>query len=372
MQNDTSIIEELRTLAQRELVGCIRFDNGGTALYTPDGQGNYAALWTRDFAYMLEYAGELIPPEQARDCLATLLRGARPSDGWIPDRMGADGVAIYAAGSPERPCGLPNLDNAAFAVFAMDRLLDLLPADQAGAFFLRWQPVLRRGLEALPRDEHGLIYNDSHNPHSPYGFTDCICKTGSLMMESLLLWRALILMGRRYTQFGLPAEGLRRDAQRIEESLALVFTENDGMLLAATQHCRQIDVWGSCYAVSCGFPLEQTQRRRIARWVMDHYSGLTQAGQLRHLPPGEFWDKLLIDMPKGEYQNGAFWAAATPWLADVLAVESISAAQAALREAHEYLIAYGPYECINGSYRKLNHYVVSATNVYGAATKLLG
>lgn len=370
--NDAEILSELQELARRELEGCVRTADDGTALYTPDGQGNYAALWTRDFAYMMEYAGELIPPERARACLETLLRGTRPEDGWIPDRVGADGGAIYAAGSPEHPCGLPNLDNAAFAVFATDCLLDRLPAEQAGTFFLQWQPALLRGLAALPRDERGLVYNDPRLPHSPYGFTDCICKTGSLMMESLLLWRALQQMGRRYTQYGLPAGDLQRDAQQIEECLVPVFSEKDGMLLAATQDCRQIDVWGSCYAVSCGFPLERAQQLRIARWVIEHYSSLTEAGQLRHLPPGEFWEKLLIDVLAGKYQNGAYWATATPWLVDVLAVESGPAARAALREAHRYLMEHGPYECDNGSYRKLNHYVVSATNVYGAAKKLLG
>ena len=58
------------TAQTRELLrGCQVRANDGTSLYTPDGHGNYRALWTRDFAYLVESAGELIPPTDIRACL---------------------------------------------------------------------------------------------------------------------------------------------------------------------------------------------------------------------------------------------------------------------------------------------------------------
>ena len=48
------------------LDGCAVRADDGTLLYTPDGRGNYRALWTRDFAYMMHGAGDLIPPDNAR------------------------------------------------------------------------------------------------------------------------------------------------------------------------------------------------------------------------------------------------------------------------------------------------------------------
>ena len=44
----------------QQLLGCRVKGHDGTWIHTPDGIGNYKALWTRDFYYMVEYAGDLI------------------------------------------------------------------------------------------------------------------------------------------------------------------------------------------------------------------------------------------------------------------------------------------------------------------------
>jgi hypothetical protein len=43
-------IRYLTETARKLLQGCQVKAQDGTVLYTPDGRGNYAALWTRDFA----------------------------------------------------------------------------------------------------------------------------------------------------------------------------------------------------------------------------------------------------------------------------------------------------------------------------------
>ncbi len=99
-----ALIDWLTTTAQRELAGCQIEAQDGTRLYTPDGEGNYRALWTRDFAYMVENAWDLLPVSDVRACLSVLLKGQR-ADGCIPDRVQADGLAVYSAGPADIPTG---------------------------------------------------------------------------------------------------------------------------------------------------------------------------------------------------------------------------------------------------------------------------
>ena len=52
--------ETLTKLSAELLRGCEKTAPDGTVLFTPDGVGNYDALWVRDFAYMTEYVGDLM------------------------------------------------------------------------------------------------------------------------------------------------------------------------------------------------------------------------------------------------------------------------------------------------------------------------
>jgi hypothetical protein len=362
------LLESLRAIAEKTLKSSAVRAADGTLLYTPDGYGHYDALWTRDFAYMAEYAGDLLDTQDLYAGAEYLIRHARPADGWIPDRVHADGETLYAAGSLEHPCGEPNLDDGPFLVIAVDCLLRRLSEQEAGDFLARWKEALLRGLNCIPTNAAGLVYNPPEKPHSPYGFTDCIGKTGTLMLESVLMWRAYKMLAHWLPQ---EREELNQRAAMIEQALPAVFADESGMLLAATEDCRQIDVWGSCYALAVGFPLEEDARRAIARWLVEHYDGIVQDGQVRHTAPGEYWARLLEDVAPGEYQNGAYWATATGWLALALREEAPRLARRTLQDAERFFVEQGVYECVNGSYRKLDRFVVSATNVYGAAKLIL-
>lgn len=369
-----NIIEYLKEAVSRELQGCQLRSADGLSLFTPDGMGNYPALWTRDFAYMVEYAGELMDPEQMRCCLCCTLDHARQSDGWIPDRVDTTGAAIYSAGNPELPCGEPNLDDGPFAVMIAYFLLKYLDQATGKQFMEQYAAALYRGLTCIPRGEGGLVDNPTEKSHSPYGFTDCICKTGLLMKESLLYWRGCRMLSELLTRYQMKpdwAEELSRQADSIENSLEKTFGEPNGMLLAATKDCRQIDVWGSCYALAIGFPLTESRKASIVDWLLKNRDEILQDGQLRHTAPGEFWEKCLLPVPEGEYQNGAYWATATGWYAQAVWNTSPETGKKVLEDVVRYFQEYGIYECVNGDYRKLPHYVVSATNVYGAAKKLL-
>ena len=355
----------IREITRKILEGCVIEARSGVRMYTPDGVGNYPALWTRDFAYMVEYAGDLLPGDEVRRCLEYLMDGAA-KNGWIPDRVDANGNVFYTAGDSFFPAR-PNLDTGTYLVIAADCYLETLPEPRAAEQFLQWKKALCAAIDCLPVDEYGMILNDTEPAHSPYGFTDCIRKTGLLAMESILLWRALkVLAGR----LGPEGGRYRLWARSIEAHFCECFWDDErGMLLAATGICRQIDVWASCHAVAVGFPLGEEKRRAIARWLIANYDGVVQRGQIRHLPAGEYWEQTFIPVEEGTYQNGAFWATPVSWFFEAIAGENRPLAEKTLRDVMADFEKNGIFECVNGDYRKLDTYVVSATNVYGVCRK---
>jgi hypothetical protein len=113
MRND--VVKWLNEAASDMLRRCRIIAHDGTVLFTPDGSASYRALWTRDFAYMVENVGDLIDPAEMRAAILYLLRDQR-ADGCIPDRVQADGLAVYSAGPIECPLGDPPADNSQFMV----------------------------------------------------------------------------------------------------------------------------------------------------------------------------------------------------------------------------------------------------------------
>ena len=368
------LLAYLREHAKKQLEGCTRLTTSGISILTPDGMGNYDALWARDFAYMAEYAGDLITTERLKEGVEYLLTHPREEDGWFPDRVNIDGTAVYAAGNPWLPCGEANLDNAPFLAISFALLLDRMTNKEAIAFLNEHLAALWKGLAVIPLDAKGLVYNTPEKPHSPYGFTDCICKTGSLMIESVLLWRACRMVAERLHRYAVApmiCAEMEHTAKNIEEALEEIFyDEKTGMFFAATEDCHQIDIWGCAYALSVGFPLSEKAEASTREGLVKYADGILESGQLRHTLPGEFWDKLLLEVPQGEYQNGAYWATATGWYMDAVRPIDEALAKKVLFEAVTYFANVGTFECVNGDYKKLDNFVVSATNVYGAAKTL--
>lgn len=357
-------------LSGRLVAGCRKAAQDGTTLYTPDGMGNYDALWTRDFAYMAEYAPQFIPDGDLRRAIDYLLAGQR-GDGWIPDRVYADGKIEYAAGGFPTYAGLANLDNGAFLAILAGLYCDRLPEAEGRAAFAAWEAALDRGLAVLPRAQDGLIYNDPVEIHSPYGFTDIVGKSGELFMESLLYWRGCRVLAT-HSNSDTRARHYARRAQAVEAGLDKLWSEEQGGFLAATGDCRQLDVWGNAYAIYIDFPLGE-KRERILEMLMNNADRYLYRGQVRHLFRGEYWQRLLLPEagPAEQYQNGAYWATATGWVMWAIAQRNRPLAERIAAEVLADFQAHGAYECINEGYAKLDTYVVSATNVYGALQRLI-
>ncbi|MFV0397428.1 MAG: hypothetical protein ACK5JU_05380, partial [Bacteroidales bacterium] len=198
---DKEDISFLELKAEEYIKGCVIQSNSGINLYTPDGKGNYKALWTRDFSYMVRYTGQYIPDSDLKACIEYLIQGQR-ADGSMPDRVQPDGIPVYAGGGIHSPLGEPNLDNGPFMVLLVEDYLKRLPSDAAIKQFETWSDALEKGLDYLPKSKNGLLYNSPEKPHSPYGFTDTVGKTGYLFMESLLYWQACKAMETLYNKVG--------------------------------------------------------------------------------------------------------------------------------------------------------------------------
>lgn len=358
----------IREVTQSLIHGSIIPAADGTNMYTPDGKGNYKAFWTRDFTYMVENSLELMPPEDVERGIAFLLSHAA-LDGWIPDRVEGSCTPKYTAGNGNFPA-TRNLDNGPFLCICADVYLRSLERTRALSLFAAWREGLCHALDCLPLAKSGLICNVEQPPHSPYGFTDTVAKTGLLSFETLLLWRALRAMSHWLRES--ESDSTRYDAlvASIEANFEATFLGENGMLLAATECCRQTDVWASCFALSIGFPLSERAAERIRDWLIEHYDGIVCAGQIRHLPAGELWERTFIPVEGGVYQNGAFWATATGWFAEAIAPRDMALAKQTLLDALTYFENEGIFECINGDYRKLDTYVASACAVYGACKHL--
>lgn len=371
MNKSFKSLDYLNNLSKLLIKGSRSKTNTGIYLYTPDGVSSYNALWLRDFSYMVEYAGEHIPEKDIINCIHYAVSGRR-DDGWMPDRIYGDGTAAYAAGECGSPIGQANLDNTPFLVFTIYSLSRRMSDETFGPLFREWEPFLNKGLKIIPLAENGLVYNSDENPHSPYGFTDTVAKTGYLFMESLLFWRACRFMYELCNKFDeSEIDWYVKHIEKIENNINILADPDSGIYFAASNSCRQLDIWGNAYMLYIGFPCKQERTQIILKFLADNYDRYIYKGQVRHLLKEEYWERLLIKIKPEEYQNGAYWATATGWIIWCLAQVDTSLACKALQEAVTYFKNEGSYECINKEYKKLPSFVVSATNVYGGFRRLM-
>ncbi|WP_339706129.1 hypothetical protein [uncultured Kriegella sp.] len=346
----------------QQLKGCRVKGTNGLWLHTPDGVGNYKALWTRDFYYMVEYAGDLMDPAEIRATIHYLINGQR-EDGCMPDRVNIDGKPVYSPGPDNNPMADHALDNGPFMA-----LLVCSYANQFkdGALFRSVEEKLRKGLDFINRSASGLVYNDPENAQCVYGFTDTVKKTGNLLFSSLLYYKAckeMAVLCRTY-DFGDP-EIYKVRAENIKKNMYTLLDEKSGMFWAADKDCKQIDIWGSAYAVSIGITNGE-QSERISDYLIRNADQIFMNGQIRHLPGSDAgWHNLFVPIAKGTYQNGAYWATPLAWVVPVIAQQNKPLAKKILQDVIVDFQHNGINECINSDYKNIPNYVASATNVYG-------
>jgi hypothetical protein len=355
-------VKWMKDAAQKQLDGCRVKGAGDTYLHTPDGVGNYKALWTRDFYYMVEYAGDLLDPVEIKASIHYLLNGQR-EDGCIPDRVNLAGQAVYSPGPPGKPMSDNALDNGPFMCMLVCSYVQQYHDE---ALFKKVEPLLSKALDFVSIGENGLVYNYPENPQCVYGFTDIVLKTGNLLFSSLLYYKSNLEMYQLCKKYECGEANVYKERfEKVKRNINTLWNDDQGMFWAADIDCKQLDVWGSAYAVEIGITSKQ-QSGRISEYLVKHLDEIALKGQIRHLPLSEGpWDKLFKPCEEGTYQNGAFWATPLAWVIPTLAISSPDVASIVLKTVIQDFQENGINECINEGYVKVPNFVVSACNVYG-------
>ncbi len=342
------IVEEAGKLVGKSMMKA----SDGTMLFRPDGGGNYDAFWTRDFCYMLEGLPRHIPHENAVQAYFFIVNRQR-EDGAIPDRVGLDGKPFYnVLGSN------PPTDNPQFAVKIAWEIWhsydDITP-------FVQTARMLEKALNSLPLSRKAdLIWIDPDNPHSSYGFTDVVAKTGEELFSSLLLYEAHIKIAELYRAIGRLGEAGLHEAKagRVKSSLEKLWS-GEGYFFAASKDCRQLDVWGSAYSVWIG-AVDHSRTLEISRQLSSHFDYIVRWGQVRHLPEPYGWERTLTNVKPGTYQNGAYWGTASGWVAYAISLTERQLAEQMVTDLVQFCKSEGKaWECVNMDYRKCPDYVAT-------------
>jgi hypothetical protein len=333
--------------------------DGRTVFYT-DALKHYGLLFTRDFAYFVEFAGDLLSPKETSGYLEFLLAGQR-NDGCIPDRVNRDGKAIYSPGGERAPMADHALDNAAFLASAVCRYVE-----RTGdlAFLRKHERALRWSLDHVNRAANGLVYNPPDNPQCVYGYTDIVRQTGHLLMCSALYYEAcgqLALLCRQ-AGVGEPDEYARR-ADLIKTNIGRLWDRDSGAFYAADGLCRQYDVWGTAFVIDRNLATKEQEQRALT-FLVNNYDRYAQKGHIRHLLTFSTWQSTFQYRDEGVYQNGGYWASPLAWFLPALARRDPALAQRALRECLAEFRTRGIHEWINGGVMVLPDFFNSAISVY--------
>ena len=97
---------------------------------------------------------------------------------------------------------------------------------------------------------------------------------------------------------------------------------------------------------------------RIARYFEKHYAEIVQAGQLRHLPGGMYWDEAC---PKDTYQNGGYWGTPIGWFVVALHEVNPKLARQTVIDLVRDFQAHGSAEWVLGKHRAVPNYLSSVT-----------
>jgi hypothetical protein len=304
---------------------------GGVPVYSPMG---YTGTWARDMYYTVSGVPEKVDPSTIATVVDMYMTHQHPS-GMVAKNLGEGGpsyVCWHVPGGYEgvaEPLTLcsahprwndydqkPEADSAQFVVMLAH---EYWQRTNDTAFVRRHLAGWKRAMDVMPRDGSGLIWIDPQHPHTTYGFTDHVVKTGNELYCSLLYWDASLLLAEMARAVGetVLAEDFEQRAALIEQNIDRLKDPETGVYFAATETGRQIDIWGNAYLVWINFP-DAERRDRISTYLAENYDRFMRGGQVRHLNLPEYWQRVFIGTAGdlyglGAYQNGGYWGTASGW-----------------------------------------------------------
>ena len=361
----------------RELLAQAReeWPSGIVCYYPAAGGHTYTAFYLRDFTYMVESAPEFMPAEDVRKGVEAFLDGVY-QDGSVPQTIGRDGQYNYFCHGAR----VPVADSYMFLI----KLVDAYTRGYGDDRFVHSHfAVLDRVMAAIPRDPSGgsLVWIDPRRPYTSYGFQDTVAKSGYDLFCSLLLHEAcgkMASFARRVGAAGA-AERYMGEMRRIENDLEILYAEREALYYAASEQCRQVDIWGSIYGCALGIFPEQ-RRQQVAQALWDRRGNYLYRSQVRHLLLPEYWQELFTlniryaeFLAPNTFQNGAYWAMSTGWLAEVFEALEPGRGVKLLCQLAADLQEHGVWECIGpGGYCHVPGNLSSIVVPYGSMKKLVG
>jgi hypothetical protein len=340
-----SVSDALSWLQNRstDMIGAsaVSMSNGITA-FLPQVGSFYDGFWLRDFAYMLEGNPGAFSNQQAESA-AQLFIDALRWDGAGVDSIGLNGTPYYEPQSGQFGSD-PVADGSPFTVDVAWRVFQ---KTGDSSFVSRNILLLEKSLNSTPRDtDNGLVYIDT--TRSAYGFTDLVPKRGDDLFCSLLFIRACRELSDLFLAVGAAdkAAAWQATAASLTAQVTATFWDaQTGLFLAATQQCRQPDIWGSAFAAYLGVatPAESIS---VANYFKIHYSEIVQHGQLRELPGGMYWQN--FPGPKDTYQNGGYWATPMGWFINTIDLVDHQMADQTILQLAQNLYVNGILEDIFG------------------------
>ena len=351
-------ISWLESESVRMIRASARKMNNGMTAFPPQTGSGYEAFWLRDYAYTLEGAIGAYTDRQLLDALKLFVPAMERAGAGV-DCIKFDGTAVYKPGYGTM--GLkPVTDGTMFTVDVV-----WLTWQKTGdkKILHKYVDPLVPAMQRVPRNpDTRLVYirPGKERERCGYGFTDTVNKQGDVLFSSLLFVQACRQLSDLLNATGesVAARIWEKEGARVEEQIRDVFWDDQtGLFLAATERCRQPDIWGSAFAVYLGVA-GLNQSMRIGQYFKDHYDEIVYHGQIRHLPGGMFWGD--AGCAPGTYQNGAFWAVPAGWFVYALDLADPELATRLVVDLVDDFRNGGVCEWITPSRRQLPGYLASA------------
>ncbi len=347
-------------------------DGSGRTGFVPQAAGGYDGFWLRDYAYMLEGAADAFSEGELTDAAVLFVDSLR-ADGAGVDTVKLDGTPIYMPGYGTMGSN-PVADGSQFTVAVAWHTFRRLGDPALLERVVDGEPLVERlvaAMNAVPRSPNGLVFIDPalEWDRAPYGFTDTVRKQGEVLFSSLLDVQAARQLGDLLEASGRTTDAAtwRSHGDAVSEAIRSTFWDPAvGLFRAATDQCREHDIWGSAFAVHLGVATAP-QADAVAVCFRDHYAEIVQAGQVRHLPGGTYWE---VAGPRDTYQNGACWPVATGWFAAALARVDQGLADATFVAMVDDFRARGVNEWVIGSSIGVPGYTASATVPLGIMAEM--